>query len=152
MGWEQIKGRSSGFGCEPIPEDEISIVSSANGNSIIYKCNVHPRNFPDGTKQCRVMVDREKGKIGFFTPDPKDLFANKGICAYGKQKLAYISLPKFIADIGFVKGRYKILHPKEENKEMFFYISKNKRGEDPKKIGAVTTNTKAPEKVKDEDD
>lgn len=127
MGWEIVKGRSNSTTFAPMNDDEISIVGSKQRNKETLRVNSHRKTFPVGTKSVKVMIDRDKKRIGFFTLKQDELFDGKKLSDYGKNSAnIYISMPRVIAELGFTKGRYKITKKDDIDGLIFMVYAKNK--------------------------
>lgn len=126
MSWEDVIGRGVGTPMEKIPEDQISLVSSSANGKPRLRLTCHTKMFVEGTRSVLLRVDKEKKRIGLFVLPKDRLSEGKALCTFGKsnKNFVYVTLPKWIEDLGFTKGRYTF-KKREEDKDMYFFISLN---------------------------
>jgi hypothetical protein len=134
MGWEDVvnvRGGNSQF-FKKIADDEVSVIFSKQKTTVTVRVNAKKIHFPKNAKgeipkTVKIRVDREKKRIGFFKDE---ISSGHRLIPYGKVgDYVYISVGKVMKELGFEKGRYKILK-KEDTPEMYFYLSpKKKSGE-----------------------
>ena len=124
MPWETVP-YSGGGGFSPLSEDEASVIESKVKTCTVFRINFHRVHVPQNVARVDLKIDREKNRIGLFiATDPN---TSRRIIAYDKKgRMCYVSCSKILKEIGFSRGRYKILK-KEGVKDILFYLSADKR-------------------------
>lgn len=141
MGWEEVphSGGNNGF-FERIADDEVSIIVTKIKNSRIWRINFAKINLPENTPTLMLKVDKIKQRIGFFkAPSPE---GGRKVIGYGKKsRLVYVSCPKILGEVGFERGRYKIIKPKEPDENLFFFLRADRKTGSLIKEEPINTDT-----------
>jgi len=119
MSWEEIPAGPSGGFATRMADDEVAIVMSKVRETPVYRINMARSLFPEGVVAIIIKIDKEKKRIGFFPANGK---SDRKLSSYGKNsRLVYVCLPKSIAELGFIKGRYKF-KKLEKVPELYFMV------------------------------
>jgi len=134
MGWEKVAVGGSHRSGPPLGPDEVSIIETKNGNSLLHRINFRASILPDGCKAVTLNIDKKRKRLGFFKAEEG---YERRVISYNRQRsLVYVSIPKTIVALGFRRGRFKIFRGNAKAPDnLHFYIKGMTKSEkdEPKK-------------------
>lgn len=129
MSWETLELGRFGGSAPPLPLGQVSMSKSLNNRSPIFRINVNRKDLPKDCARVTIKIDKKRQRVGFFHDKGEH---SRKLVHLKSAKLVYLTLSrKHLDPLGFTKGRYKTVTPKDAMGGMLFYVSPKQKIEQP---------------------